>query len=364
MIESMFRLIHSDLFILLCFICIIGLMLFGIFCITQDYLAKNKNSSLLYWRNSVQLADIVFYFARNIYTENTILAVKFFFSSDQKLKLVSMKLFFRVLRLKKLFEKLDDIADKLAPKEIISLGEPVLGPTMSPFLFKILDEDDLCFMNKLIADRLITEEELFSFCNLVVHKFYAQARLAIGYEQEQDPGIKAMLRQQIAQENIEISGMAFILVSHFIKKDKQVLTIVSRNENNELTYDVLKKIYPESSLVGELFQIEHDTIEHRYDLQQEISVGKLSPNYFLTQLEKNGHLAAAKKELNKLPDRPVTYYELPSIIQQNYLDVRKHFIKQTLNIGTIAGIVLILAWEYQYRVGFYTTKPHPRRIPF
>lgn len=352
-------LVNSKLLIFLSYTCIVSFLL----CIVQHYLAKNKNGSLLYWRNLPLLIDIVFQLARNIYLEHAILAAKIFFSSDQKVKLLFMTLHFRLLRLKKLFEKLDDIVDSMIPEEILSLGDSVLGPTMSPFLGKMLGDEDLHFINQLISDGLLTGEEIFSFCNLIAHKLYRQARFTTCYEEENDPVIKAELRQQIAQENIEITGIYFIFVAHFIKKDKRILDLVSRNENNELTYDILKKIYPEASLVGELDQIKHDTIEHRYDLQQEFFVGKISPNYFLAQLEKNGHLAHSKKELNKLSNRPITYYELPSIMQQNYLDVRKYFIKHALKIGKIAGITFILIWEYQSRVGFYTTKPRSWRTP-
>lgn len=352
-------LVNSKLLTFLSFICIVGF----VSCIVQHYLAKNKNGSLLYWRNWPLLTDIIFQLARNIYIEYAILATKIFLSSDRKIGLIFTTLHFRLLRLKKLFEKLDDIIDSMIPEEILSLGDPVLGPTMSSFLGNILGEEDLDFINQLIADGLLTGEEIFSFYNLIVHKLYIQARLTSCYDEAYDPVIKAALRQQISQENIEITGIYFIFVAHFIKKDKRILDLVSQNKDNELTYEVLKKIYPEAGLTGELDQIKHDTIEHRYDLLQEFVVGKISPNYFLARLEKNGHLADAKKELNKLSNRPVTYYELPSIIQQNYLDVRKHYIEQALKIGTITGMTYILIWEYQSRVGFYTTKPRSWRTP-
>lgn len=347
---------------LLAFICAIGIAGSGI-CLVQHFLAKNKNGSLLYWRNWPLFADIVFQLSRNIFIEHIILAAKIFFSSDQKIKLIFMTSHFRLLRFKKLFEKLDDVIDSMTPEQILSLGDSVLGPTMSPLLGKILNEEDLGFINQLISDGLLTREELFSFCNLIVHKLYIQAKLSSCYEQELSPQLKAALREQIAQENIEVTGVYFIFVAHFIKKDKRISDLVSQNENNELTYALLKKIYPESSLVGELDQIKHDTIEHRHDLQQELFINKISPNYFLAQLEKNGQLIDAQKELNKLSNRPVTYYELPIIIQQNYLQVRRNFIQQALKIGIIASLIFIVTWEYQYRIGFYTIKPRSWRTP-
>lgn len=352
-------LINSKLLTFLYYISIVSFVL----CRTQHYLARNRSNSLLYWRNASLLTDIVFQLARNAYIEHITLAAKIFFSSDQKIRLLFMTLHSRLLRLKKLFEKVDDLVDSMTPEEILSLGDAILGPQMSPFLGRMLDEEDLCFINQLISEKLLTKEEIFSFCNLIAHKLHLQAHLTACYERENSSVIKATLRQQIAQENIEITGIYFIFVAHFIKKNKQILDLVSRNENNELTYEILKKIYPESSYVGELDQIKHDTIEHRYDLQQELLVGKISPNYFLAQLEKKGHLEHAKLELKQLSNRPVTYYELPSIIQQNYLDVKKYFIKQALKIGKIAGITFILIWEYQSRIGFYTTKPRSWRTP-
>ena len=326
----------------------------------QHYLARNRSGSLWYWRNSPILANTVFQLARNNYVEHVILTAKIFFSSDHKIKLIFQTSHRRLLRLKKLFEKLDDVVDSMIPKEILSLGNSFLGPAMSPFLSKILNEEDLRFINQLNADGLLTKEEIFSFCNLIAHKLYVEASLTASYEQEHDQTVKAVLRQRIAQENIEITGIYFIFVAHFIKKDKRVLDLVSCNE---LSYDLLKNIYPKSSQIGELDQIKHDTIEHRYDRQQEHLVGKISPNYFLAQLESNGNIVDAQKALNKLANRPVTYYELPSLIQQNYLNVRTHFIKHALRLGIITGIVFILIWEYQYRIGFYRTKPRSWRTP-
>ena len=331
-----------------------------VLCRIQHYLARNRSCSLLYWRNSPILANTVFQLARNNYVEHVILTTKIFFSSDQKFKLIFRTSHRRLLRLKKLFEKLDDVIDSMIPEEILSLGNSFLGPTMSPFLSNILNEEDLRFINQLNADGLLTKEEVFSFCNLIAHKLYVQANLTVHYEQEHNPTVKVVLRQRIAQENIEITGVYFIFVAHFIKKDKRVLDLIS---HNELSYDLLKNIYPKSRQIGELDQIKHDTIEHRYDLQQERFIGKISPNYFLAQLESNGNIVGAQKALNQLSNRPVTYYELPSMIQRNYLNVRTYFIKEAFKLGKVAGIVLILIWEYQYRIGFYTTKPRSWRTP-
>lgn len=335
-----------------------GAVLSFVLCRIQHYLARNRSSSLLYWRNSPILSNAVFQLARNIYVEYAILTVKIFFSSDQKLKLLFLTSHRRLLGLKKLFEQLDDAVDSMTPEEILSLGNSVLGPTMSPFLSKILNEEDLYFINQLHSDGFLTKEEVFSFCNLIAHKLSIEASLTTSYEQEHEPEGKAVLRQRIAQENIEITGIYFIFVTHFIQKDKRVLDLLSCNE---FSYDLLKNIYPKSGQIGELDQIKHDTIEHRYDLQQERLVGKISPNYFLAQQESNGNLVDAQRALNKLSNRPVTYYELPAMIQQNYLKIRAHFIKHALMLGKITGIIFIVIWEYQYRIGFYTTKPRSWR---
>ena len=144
---------------------------------------------------------------------------------------------------------------------------------------------------------------------------------------------------------------------HLVKKDKRIFDIVDKDTDNKLTYDDLEKIYPSGIKEGELMQIAHDMIEFRLDLRQEPIIGKITPNYFLAQLEKNGILAAAMEKLNSLPDRPVSFHELLTSIQKVYLEVGKHYRAQSLTISYIAWAINSLTWQYERMVGFFTEKP-------
>lgn len=330
--------------------------LITIFCTSQHYLAKHKNSSRWYWRNSPKLADLAFQLARNLFAEYYVLAAKLFFSSNHKIKLLSTVMRAPLIRLKILFESLDDKVDRMTPQQILTLGNATLGPIMSPFLKGLLDKDDLHFFNQLITKTLLSEADVFSFCNLIANKLWLEATLTLWYEQENDHATKADLRQQIAQENIEITGVYFAFVAHIVKKDTRIL-----NNNTPLTYNLLKTLYPEACLVGELDQIKHDSVEYRHDLQQETVIGKISPNYFLAQLEKKGILLDNIQALQDLPDRPVTLFEMPENVQVLFLETKKKFSKQAFKMGVTIGMTFNIAWEYQYRIGFYTRKPRSWR---
>ncbi len=343
----------KTLALLFCSLCIIGLILIA----GQHYLAKYKNGSLLYWRNSPLLINTLFKIARHSYIEHAVLVAKVFFSSDQKIRIIFKIRYTHLFRLKKLFEKIDDIIDSMPAATLLLLQRSEPTSFEDSILKKILNEEDWRFIQLLINNGSMTEKELSTFFNIILNKLYLQAVLTYKYQHQSKSKEKARLRLQIAQENIETTGTYYIFIAHFIKKDKRVLDLITQAGNNELTYKRLKKIYPEARLVGELEQIKHDTIEHRHDLQQELLVGKISPNYFLARLEKNGQLVDGQKELIHLPNRPATYYELPSMIQHNYLALRKYFMKRTLKMGILTRIIFILSWEYQYRIGFYTTKP-------
>jgi hypothetical protein len=324
--------------------------------LSQHYLAKHKTNSRWYWRNSPKLSDFGFQLARNLFAEYTVLSAKLFFSSDRKIKLISMVIRAPLIRLKTLFESLDDKVDSIPHQKILTLGNATLGPTMSPFLKCLLVEDDFHFFNQLIIKTLLSEAEIFSLCNLIANKLWLEATLTLRYEQESNPAIKADLRQQIAQENIEITGIYFAFVTHIVKKDKRIL-----KKDTALTYNLLKTVYPKACLVGELDQIKHDSVECRHDLRQESVIGKISPNYFLAQLEKEGILGDAMHALHILPDRPVTLFEMPESVQKLFLKIKKEFSKQASKMGVTIGMTFNLAWEYQYRIGFYTRKPRSWR---
>jgi hypothetical protein len=80
-------------------------------------------------------------------------------------------------------------------------------------------------------------------------------------------------------------------------------------------------------------------------------------------LEVNGALTIAENKLNHISDRAVAFVELPIEIKNQIRTIKLDFIKQAMGIGFVSGLVLILAWEYQTRIGFYVSKPCSWRKP-
>ena len=327
--------------------------------LTQDYLAKNKNDSSLYWRNSPELADMAFQLAHHRYLDRPMSLSRVLSASDFSAQELMRTLHHisSLRRLKRVFDRLDDTIDGSRAADVLMFGDATLGPKLSVFLQKLLNKDDLSELRKFVEEGLITENELFAFGNLFAKKLHIQAELTLLYEREADFERKAQIREQISQQNLDISGAYLALIIHFIKQDKRVLAIVDRDEDNELTYDMLKHIYPVPTKAGELMQIVHDTAEFRYDLRQESVIHKISANYFLAQLEKNGALLASGEEIGKFPDRPVSFHELPGDTQKVFLDIEGNFKRESASLGRITECVYNFSWRYEKAVGFFAEKP-------
>ncbi len=336
-----------------------GIVFFLFFCIviSQYYLAKNRYKSKWYWRNSIKLSDLVFQVARCKYSEEFMFVV-FNLSLCSNVKCVFQLIYHLPLlkRLKVSLDKMDDIIDNMPAKDILSLGDTHLGPVLSPFLCALLDQEDKHNINRFITSNLLTIKEMNSFCNLFAYKLCIQAGLTLEYDEEQIYEKKALLREQMAQENIEITGICFALVSHLIVKDARIGTLVNKETGNELTHDILKGIYPQSTKAGELLQLVLDVPEFRHDMRQEKVISKITPNYFLAQLEKQGTLIEVLDEINILPERAVNLYELPIKIQHSFLKIEQFYKNSAVNIGKIPEFLLRESWKFVRRVGFYAEK--------
>ena len=338
---------------------------FGVFSVTltiglvQTYLAKHNSRSFWYWRNSLNLSNTIFNLSRYDFLDNAALTCEYLSAANFNVYQLTKALYHlpTARRLKLSVVKLDDIVDDSPAKWILSLGSPSLGPHVSPFLQTLLDDEDTNNINRFVSEGLISQVEMHSFMNLLAYKVHRQAQLTLLYEQEKSLEKKGLFREQMARENIEITGTCFALLTHFIKKDKRVLDAISQETQHELTYNILKAIYPNPTNIGELSQIEHDTLEFRYDLRQERLIGKICPNYFLAHLEKMGILSEVREEINNLPERTIVLYELPPNVQKEFLKVRKMTLKKAVKIGFLSRYILWVCWEYNRRVGFYIVKP-------
>lgn len=248
--------------------------------------------------------------------------------------------------LKKLFSKLDDIIDNASPEVIIALGDASLGVNLNLFLRKLLDHDDISLLNEFIDQQLITQKDLYAFCNLFANKLALQARLTVFYNLNQN--IK--LREKIAKNNVEISGAYLALIMHFIKKNPQIIESIEQNKG--LTYSALKLIYPKATQGGELMQIAHDMIDFRYDLIQQPKIGKICANIFLAKLARNHDSDEVFPFILNLPSRPVGIFELSDTIRFQLYSMARDLKINAFKINIISGLFFTLFWEYIKRAGF------------
>lgn len=335
--------------IIVCCISVLGTAL--LFILMQMYYAKYNPASPLYWRRSQFISSVCFLFTNNvlvsILTNIANVCVTVDFNFKQWIKALCYAPIF--LKIKTIFDELDDLVDNALPEDILMRGAAHLGTHSSPFLNSILQQAHLDVFNKFSKRQLMSKKELTALGNLMAYKFYEQARLTLEYDKAIDPYRKACLRENIARENIEISGCYIAFVAHLIKKDPRIALVLDREEI--LTYDYLKTIYP-SAKGGELFQILHDMSGFRFDLAQEAVIKKISANYFLAQIEKKGVLRESSHQIQSLPKRVVGFYELPEEVRAVFLQIEHLFVKDAFRLSGLTGWVLSLSWEYNYRIGY------------
>ncbi len=258
--------------------------------------------------------------------------------------------------LKRIIDKLDHIVDNAPASAILGLGEATLGPVLSPFLLALLNEDDVTAFTQFVDTGCISKEELCAFGNLLAYKLHRQAQLTLDYENATNEHDKGHIRIALAQENIELTGACFALCAQFSQKDLRIIKRVQDLEDNTLTYEHLKMIFPKTIRAGELSQVIHDTIEFRYDFKLEKTIKKISPNYFLALLEQEGSTNKTAC-LDALPSRTVSRFELPLIVIQSLGKLETMLQKGARSIGFIPGLLLRFSWGYLKRIGFYLEKP-------
>jgi hypothetical protein len=313
----------------------------------------------LYWRNISPLSNTVFKLAHYYLIIDFINLLKIFLSSRFNLKecLLAFRYSKQLYCLKHIFFHLDDDVDNAPVEEILSQGEATLGPAISPFLQGLISAEALQQLDKLISSGLISKKELYAFFNLLASKLKEQTRLILCYQDNNVELDKAILREQIAQRNLESTGVFIALMTHLFKKDQRIIHLVHQEKNNALTYEYLQEVYQEASTAGELIQMAHDVLEFRHDLNLEDQIGKITPNYFLAQLEKNKLLVQAKEELNRAPKRVLSARELPESIRAVFLEIERTIHLKSFSLGTLAGIGSFLFRFYEVQSGFLLEKP-------
>lgn len=331
----------------------------GFFAFTQNHLAKHDNKSPFYWRNNLKFSDAVFQIAHHKHVDFLMTCSRIFTASqlDSQQVIKTMRVIRALRSLQKVIDKLDDAIDDAKADQVLKLGETTLGPELSPFLQNLLDADDKLAFNQLVTSGLITQNELYSFGNLFAKKLFIQAQLTLRYEQESDPEKRKELRKQIAQENIEISGINLVLMFHCIKRNEKLKGLVHQSSDNELTFERLREFYPTEIKAGKLIQILHDISEFRYDLRQEPVIGKICANYFLAELEASGLIKKYHHELSQLPDRPASFHELPVEIQNFLTTIERDFKNEARTIGKSTALAYGFSWNYETAVGYCTQKP-------
>jgi len=321
-------------------------------CYVQDRLAKKNPQSSLYWRNQTGLSNLIFQFAHARDVDRVMNLFKVLAPAEFTMYEFLLFLYHSdsIFKLKKLFNKLDDLIDNSQAADVVALGEATLGGNLNLFLKNLLDENDLKTLREVAMSKLITEKELNAFGNLLSQKLYLQAVLTLRYQNSNNVNEKINVRKEIAQLNLDVAGIYLALIVHMIKQDKKIPDMVI---NTPLTYENLKKVYPSVTRAGELMQIAHDIPEFRYDLSQEMVINKISSNYFLSVLE--GLLDHNK--IKALPNRVVGFNELPDTIQDEFLKLADTYRVEVSKINPTTSILYQSFWKYEKAIGFFAHKP-------
>jgi len=310
-------------------------LIFAYTLLIQCYLAKYQPNSCLYWRNHLFLANSLFLLTKNKLLDLFALAigslsVLMIEGCHFKHLWIAIYRIPTLIRLEKIFHLLDDVIDNASTNDILSMHESMFTPLLEPFL---------------------NNAEATAFFQILVEKIHQQANIFNQHAQEENLKNAALLREKIARINIELTGFFCAIIMHMIKRDPRVAQ--SATTKKFFTYAQLKEIYPVALKTGELLQILHDTHGFISDFNDENSTEKISQNYFLAQLDKQGLLAIVEEKLIPQPKRAQGFYELPQKVQTAFLELQHEYVSKVFSIHPFFGLICTLAWEYRFRVGFY-----------
>ncbi len=251
---------------------------------------------------------------------------------------------FRVLKeMRTSFNAIDDYLDNQSHEQLMA-KEVSLGSKPSPMLQEVMAVPGENLFQKLVDSGLITMPELMAFGNLLCHSLKEEARQGYLFLQNHD----VSHRLKMAELHLQVDCIYFGLIAHFFKKNPLITAAV---EN--LSFEDLKEAYPRVIMAARAEQILDDLKDWIVDFKEEEPGIKVSPNFFLAQMEDAGiKPSEVIPQLKK--KRRTLFRDLPIDLRNLFKDLKKDFKQEYPQLPIYTRMTFDLFWDTVLKIGFST----------
>jgi hypothetical protein len=255
-----------------------------------------------------------------------------------------------------LVKSIDPRLEEMSPEDILGAGAAHIGNRKSPFISNpsIITKDEWQKLELLVEHKLLTENELVSFYNLLgtLHQKHAHAAL----EYKANP--TAANRTHVVRLNHDAwTAPAVMLVHSACKKP----ALCADAENGLLTMNSLRKSYPNLSKAIPLIQMIDDQSDVVLDTMDEIRTGRPSANFILAKAHEQGGLLHESGRLSPsvvvhssraFRDSPrIAINALHPALQRGLEAADKEFRNEAASFNPLTRSLLLASWENGLKQG-------------
>lgn len=179
--------------------------------------------------------------------------------------------------------EIDNRIDEMSPSEIINSGNVRIGKEPSEFILNpniITEENWNCF-DRLTELGVISRDTLVSIGNLYAENIRQEAYSA----QKIMDSSSSSERANVGEFHLRLGELSYLVISSVFRPNEELNSAVESG----LSYEVSKEIYPMSSNLWRIIQMQDDVVDLRDDIASEIKLCKPAGNFLISKLvERNG----------------------------------------------------------------------------
>lgn len=254
-------------------------------------------------------------------------------------------------------KSIDPRLEEMEPEAILAAGKAAIGNQRSPFIANtdIITPQDWKNNRLMVDAKLLTEEELNSFYNLLGTLHQQQAKTALDYNTSPTVGH----RMKAAHINAEIGTIPSVMLVHAAVRKPGLREDA---KNGAVDMQSLRKHYPNLCRSIPLIQMIDDQADVALDLLDEIRTGRPTPNYIVAKAHEMGGLLhesgrlkpAIAVQLHHTYNGGTTRMpveSLPAALIRGLEATDRDFRQQAETFNPVTRKLLLASWEHGIRNG-------------
>lgn len=257
-------------------------------------------------------------------------------------------------------QSIDPRIERMAPEELLKAGEAFLGNKPSPFITnpEIVTPQDWGKLGQLVEQKLLSEEELNSFMNLLGVNYRNHAQHCVNHTQTPS----AQNRAKIAQEHLELAPIIIGTVMQIFSRNPGLRAAAAET----MTLDHVKSAFPRVAKIAPLAQYLDDQTDLVMDLLAEHHTGRVCPNYILARADQLGGLTDGKGAFQpEVIDKALHKYrtsshikpdELPEVLRAALHGTGEEFAAKANEANPLVKRILQAGWEHSMKRGLSPVK--------